>query len=1364
LRGFHALKNCRASHCKHCEEFHHSLLHQGNKDAKPPIKPNSPYEKPSEVPKGSAETQLVQVSSNVVEGVNSSTVLLMTALVNLHGPSEEKVRCRVLLDHGSMASFITEQCVTRLGLKRSSSNVLIQGIANSSGGKSRGQVECFIGPIDTDQPTIPVSLQIMSKLTGIQPVERISKVPGWSYLKNLKLADPTFHTPGPIDLLIGSDILNEIMLDGFIKSQNGGPAAYNTIFGYVLCGPVKLAQETTPRISVHFTQCNNSLEQTLRRFWEIEDTPSHVEMLSEEEIACEAYFKKTVQREESGRYTVRLPFKEDSKPLGNSLAKAERQFLHQEKRLSVSQPSAKAEYKMVMEEYISLKHMHKIDSSEVFGTDSSKQYFLPHHGVYRENSQSRKLRIVFDASSKSANGVSLNDNLMIGPKLQNDLVGILMRFRLHNVAMTSDVRHMYRQIKVHPEDAPFQRIVWRSDPSEPLQYFQLDRVTFGTSAAPYLAIKTLNQVAEDDGDKYPLAKEKFNDFYVDDWVSGFSDVNTAMQAKEQLVDLLEGGGFSLHKWASNVPELTQDHSQNSDDKNSINNTVCVSDNATVGALGLHWSPHEDFFQFEVQFQPVSQFTKRNITSSIAKLFDPMGWLAPVVVKAKCFLQSLWLVQSVGWDDQLPEDIAKKWSEYEAELPQLESLKIPRKILDIDTEFQNVELHGYSDSSESCYACAIYLKGTTQENQTICRLIVAKTKVAPLKQVSLPRLELCAAVLLAKLFKSVLKVIPIPLERVFCWSDSCVVLAWLQGIPRQWKTFVANRVSYIQEIIPPSHWYYVKSEDNPADCASRGITPSELINHPLWWSGPPWLIADSSLPPYPTPNVKNQVVSCEAKAATCLTSQSSEGLMNNLVKKYSSMDTLLRVTAYVQRFIYNCRQTPTKRRFGPLTSQEYQEALHTWIREAQNEAFDITTQAGTSRSASIRKLDPFLDDEHWLLRVGGRIQNSSVSYNAKHPCILPAGHPFVKLLVLHEHRRTLHAGVQAVLSSLRQRYWILSARRLVKECIHQCVPCFKAKPVPMQQMMGSLPEARVQFDRTFSKSGVDFAGPLVIRSSNLRKYVVQKVYLCLFVCMATRSVHLELVSDLTSEAFTAALKRFVSRRGLCSEIYSDNGTNMVGAARELIKITKDTNVANYLSSQNISWHFIPPGAPHFGGLWEAGVKSAKHHLNRIVGKALLTFEELNTVIVEIEACLNSRPLVSLSDDPSSLDALTPGHFLVGAPLNAIPEKNFSSVPDNRLKSRWNLVKKITQNFWIRWHKEFLSTLQSRPKWCKSKPNLEVNDLVVIKDENLSPLQWVMGRITEVFPGRDGCVRVADVKTKSGIFRRPIAKLCLLPGEN
>jgi hypothetical protein len=403
------------------------------------------------------------------------------------------------------------------------------------------------------------------------------------------------------------------------------------------------------------------------------------------------------------------------------------------------------------------------------------------------------------------------------------------------------------------------------------------------------------------------------------------------------------------------------------------------------------------------------------------------------------------------------------------------------------------------------------------------------------------------------------------------------------------------------------------------------------------------------------------------------------------------------------------------------------------RSFAEEYHQLSTGGGIEKNSTIRNLSPFLD-ENGVIRVGGRIRNANLAYNQKHPVLIPKNHNVTEAIIRHFHVKNLHSGTQSTLASIRQQYWPIAGRNKIKQIIHKCISCFRAKPIIAQQKMGDLQVKRLEPARPFINSGLDYCGPILIKTHRGRgKQKTIKAYVCLFICLSTKAIHIELVSDLTADTFLDALKRFVSRRGTVKSIISDNATNFIKANKDLIDLHQffqnseiSRKLVTTLSNENIQWKFIPPRTPNFGGLWEAGVKSVKFHIKRVVGETVLTYDELYTLLTRIEACLNSRPLVPMSNDPNDLTAITPGHFLIGEALTAPLEPDLIELKINRL-SRHQLLERLRQHFWKRWRTEYLSYLQGRTKWQSPSPSLQPGDLDLLVEDNVPPLCWPIGRI-------------------------------------
>ncbi|CAG7734382.1 unnamed protein product, partial [Allacma fusca] len=518
------------------------------------------------------------------------------------------------------------------------------------------------------------------------------------------------------------------------------------------------------------------------------------------------------------------------------------------------------------------------------------------------------------------------------------------------------------------------------------------------------------------------------------------------------------------------------------------------------------------------------------------------------------MQKLWFLQ-LDWDAPAPDVICDNWLRYRKQLSDLEAVKIPRCIIPMQNS--SFELIGFSDASELACGAAVYARSESEDGSFLVRLVAAKTRVAPLQQKSLPRLELNGAVLLAQLMKSVAGAFLIKPKTMYAFTDSTVVLAWLKEHPKHWDTYVANRVSDIQDILPYEQWNHVSGINNPADCASRGISPSELVNHPLWWQGPDFL-RDSTYE-FCKPAIIPEEALCERRKRALV---HHVALDESLLYKFSSLTRLQRITAYCQRFIYNCRRVKKDRNFHCLSSTELREALLKLVRIVQqnyfaNEFNQCEKKEPISVKSRLRSLNPYLDNTG-LLRVGGRLRHAQIGGDRKHPMILPSNHVLTALVINYEHLNNLHGGCQLVLASIQRRFWIINGRDAVRKQIQRCIRCRRFRTETATQMMGDLPSVRVTATRAFFKVGIDFAGPITLRRG--RGNAMQKGYIAIFICMVTRAMHLEVVTSLTTDAFLSVLKRFVSRRGLPSDIYSDCGRTFVGANKELRKIWKTAELS------------------------------------------------------------------------------------------------------------------------------------------------------------------------------------------------------------
>lgn len=1114
----------------------------------------------------------------------------------------------------------------------------------------------------------------------------------------------------------------------------------------------------------------DELASIIEKFWQVEDIPV-IKTLAPKEKRCEEIFAKTHSRNSNGRYIVQLPFNEKLKLLGKSKSIAQKQFYAMERKM-LHNDVFKNNYHDFMKEFIDLGHLEKINELNESG------YYTPHHGVVT----SSKFRVVINASQKTTTGISLNECQLVGAKLQNDLANILMKFRSHEVALSVDIVKMFRQIEVTKAHRKYQKILWRFSPDEPIGVYQFTRVIYGQAAAPFLSVRAMRQCASDYAKKFPVgAKAVLESFYVDDGLTGADSIEEALTLKQQMTDLLKNGQFELAKWASNKTQLLQ----------SENPTYLeIKEPEIKSVLGLRWIPNDDTFIYTAKIPPAKEsWTKRQILSEIGKLYDPNGYISPIVITAKVIMQKIWMTK-LGWDENVPIKIQAHWVEYLSVLSETNEISIPRW-LGMKGNWRS-ELHVFSDASELACAAVVYVKTTSTDGRITIQLVQSKTKVAPIKKVTVPRLELLGAYIAAKLAEVVSAEFKDKISDCYFWTDSEIVLIWLKKSTAQLKTFVANRVASIQHKTTDKGfaWNWVAGVENPADLASRGVNPSKLKNSQLWWNGPQWLKFDNThWPRYvPTINDLEDEVCAEIKIVSHIMlvkplvkgpwyNRKSKRPMvafknfkqqgaNPLLSAYSSFTKLKRVMATILRSINNFRAAKNgSKMIGPLTNDELHKALIKLIQMDQKLSFAKELNA-LDANEQCENATMWLDSHNSILRLSGRVQSDNLTFNEMYPILLSSGGHLAPLIIRDSHLKALHGGVQLTLQLVRQQFWIDKARLLARKIIGQCPTCFRHKIKLSKQLMAVLPKQRTKPQDPFSVVGVDYMGPIGLCSKTGRNPVITKGYVCVFVCFCTRAIHLELVSSATTISFMQALRRFIARRGTVDTVWSDNGTNFVGANNFLGQIyEKQYEWANGPVAEQfqIKWKFNTPYAPHHGGLHEAAVKSAKHHLLRVIGKQNLTFEEYYTLLTQVEACVNSRPLSPLSDDPNDMVALTPAHLLVGKPLITLTEpENVTKTAPWRLK-RWELVQQMYQHWWARWQNEYVTTLLQRPKWLQRERNIQIGDLVIIKEDNVAPSLWISGRVKQTYPAPDGLVRSATVSTIYGEYKRPITKLGVLLEE-
>ncbi|XP_062538815.1 uncharacterized protein LOC134207114 [Armigeres subalbatus] len=792
-----------------------------------------------------------------------------------------------------------------------------------------------------------------------------------------------------------------------------------------------------------------------------------------------------------------------------------------------------------------------------------------------------------------------------------------------------------------------------------------------------------------------------------------------------------------------------------------------------------WKPEPDVFVFQGVFREEIQAllsdgavpTKREVLRTVMSIFDPIGLVAIFVIHGKVLVQHIWR-SGLGWDERIGDTLLEQWKRWVKLLQQLNQVEIPRCYFPgySSEGYRTAELHIFVDASEEAFAAVAYFR-IVEGTRVRCSLVSAKTKVAPLKLLSIPRLELSAAVLGARLSKSVIENHTLPISRKTFWSDSCTFLSWLRADPRKYRQFVAFRLTEIHDLTQVDEWRWVPSRMNVADEATKWGKGPDITSSSRWFQAPKFLYEHPNS--WPQQTTKEEESSEELRPIHLHLEVAREELLQ--YERFSKWERLVRAVSYVRRFVDNLRckarkQSPSNMEW--LNRGELLRAETTVFKQIQHEVFGdelvilkknqelpAGEQQRLKKISKILKLSPFMD-EQGVIRMDGRIAGAQqVSFDFKFPVILSKRHEGTKLLVDWYHRQHKHGNPETAVNEMRQKFHVSEMRVVFKQAGKQCQWCKIYRAAPEIPRMAPLPQARtVSHVRPFTYVGVDYFGPMLVKQgrSEVKRWVA------LFTCLTIRAVHLEVVHNLTTESCKMAVRRFVARRGAPREIFSDRGTNFVGASRDLKEELKriNCNLASTFTNTDTQWRFNPPSTPHMGGSWERMVRSVKSALASISIGGKPDDETLRTFLIEAESIVNSRPLTYLPIESEEQQALSPNCFLMLSTSGVNQPARGPIVECSGARCNWDLCKQLLDRFWSRWVKEYLPTITRRTKWFRDHKPVEVGDLVVVVEDRIRN-GWLRGRVLRVFPGRDGRVRNAEVETaNAGVLVRSIAKLAVL----
>ncbi len=1367
LKPGHGAKECRHRHtCDSCKGRHPTCLHDDN------YKEKAKRENPAQRSEGMEPTPVRSLNVTNQGQSENSSMIVPVWVSDYKSPSTEKL-VYALLDTQSDTTFIEHDlseelqlttCPVKLKLTTMMGENVVFKSERTSGLRVRGfnSTEYIDLPPAYTKDCIPVNREHI-------PTHETAK--RWRHFAAIADQIPPLLSC-EVGLLIGYNCPRSLIPRRVITGTDDEPFAILTDLGWSIvgCSAPHSPQQSNRhchRVTVKELPAVTPMDAIRILETDFSDTQGNDKTVSQEDLNFLEKLKENIMTNEHGHYEMPLPFRERPYLPDNKQLAAVR-LSHLKRKFNANE-SYKNDYTNYMMDLID-----RGDAEVCTEGNDGEKWYIPHHGVYHPKKPG-KLRVVFDCSARYK-GSSLNDHLLTGPDMINNLTGVLIRFRQHHIALMCDIEKMFHQFHVSEKDRDYLRFLWweNDDLSTPPSEYRMKVHLFGAVSSPGCANYGLKQLAKEHSHTHPFGSQFIaRDFYVDDGVASVESVEKAIQIAKEARELCAERGLRLHKFMSNNSAVLQSipSTERATDINA--KSLTLNDTALERALGINWNVESDCFTFKVtpKNQPA---TRRGILSSVASVYDPLGFVAPYVLIGKKILQEM-CHQGTGWDDPIPEHLKPRWEKWQEDLGKMERIHIPRCYQPSDFgKVIKTELHHFSDASTTGYGQCTYLRQKNERGDIHCALLMGKARVSPLKVTTIPRLELTAAVVSVTVSNMLKEELSYSGVEEFFWTDSRVVLGYINNEARRFHTFVANRVQKIRHDSDPNRWFHVPTGENPADYTSRGKTVEELLSSD-WFTGPSFLWEKEIEMPTEVPT-ELPVGDPEVKKAHTFQTKSSEEHANlaERLEKFSSWSQAIKAVARLLRRARKVKSCDLS------TVEERQSAERLIIKDIQSQAYGqeiklLSKGHQLPRHSKLHSLDAFLDPEG-VLKVGGRLSRSSFQSTFKHPTVIPPRHHMTNLIIGHHHERVKHQGKGFTINAIRSGgYWICGLSRAVATYIRHCVTCRRLRRPVEEQRMSDLPVERTEPTAPFTYCGMDCFGPFLTKQGRKQ----EKRYGLLFTCFCSRAIHIEMLEDLSTDTFINGLRCFIALRGAVRQIKCDQGTNFMGARNELKAALKelDTDRLNtFLSEKQCDFVTNAPHASHAGGVWERQIRTVRSVLDAtlLLAPDRLSDASLRTFFYETMAIVNSRPLtVDTLNSPDSLEPLTPNHLITMKSIAALPPPGKFEREDLYGRKRWRQVQYLTEQFWSRWKREYLHSISTRQCWHSTKRNLQVGDVVMDTDDTLPRSQWRLGSVSEVTQSKDGLVRRVKILlgdkglnhkgqriNRLSIVERPVQKLVLL----
>lgn len=1328
-------KKCNKTACgiDGCAFYHHELLHKNDKKAE------------------LSNESIASINAHISNRVKRTWFKVLPVILRR---GERSIRTLALLDGAASLSLLEDSLANFLNLEGTPQELCMKWTngTHQSINDSR-RVFLTISSVDNLSKSIRLN-DVRTVKTLDLPCQSMDKeaVEEYKHLKDIPFAS---YKEGKPQILIG---LDNARLISVMRRRVGGsedPIAEKTELGWVISGGASFDHSVC-----HVSKCteeDHNLEKTLKQFIVIDTlgtTSLTKPLLSKDDERAISLMERHCRRV-GDKYEAPLLWKFDVFNCPNNYDLALKRLICLEKKMEKDPALASAVNQMIRD-YLLKGYVKKVCPT----IDPTKEdgWFLPTFVVKNHNKPS-KLRIVWDAAAKFRN-IALNSLILKGPDLTANILSVLFRFQERRIAIAGDIKEMYHQVGVKESDRKYLRFLHRENSFEKPTIYEMQVMVFGAACSGFCAQYILNKNADRFQETFPEAVESIkSSHYVDDLLDSADSEELVLSLANRIRQIHAEGGFIIRNWLSNSSVVMKTlNGENSQSDKMI--SLLEEDREKV--LGMWWRPTQDVFTFSLKYNKTEDAvmrgetipTKRQMLKLIMSVFDPLGFLSHFLTLPKILMQDVWR-SNINWDEAIKTEQFEQWSLWLRELPSIEKLSIPRAYF--SSNVLEVEMHTFVDASEEAYAACVYFKAAIN-NTAECRLVTSKSRVAPIRSCSIPRLELQSAVLGSRLANRVMKDHRFNVIRKIFWSDSRTVLAWIRSDHRKYHQYVACRVGEIIELTDIRDWRWVPTNQNISDRATRKVVP-EIASDDCWFKGPDFLYqCEDQWPVEKEINEKEVIEELRPRYAHAINFHH----VKYEVDRFSNWSRLLRSQAFLLRFVFNIKAAVNKTdpKYGIFSREEYVKSERILIIQAQMEEYEdeyalLSKNKSVARSSCLNKYSPYIDNAG-LIRCSSRLDVDSIPASFRAPIILPNYHRVTFLILGNYHKMYAHRNFETVVNEVNQRYVVPYLRKILKLVRKECQRCRVIDARAQTPRMSALPPERLSpFFSAFTFTGIDFFGPLMVVVGRHR----EKRWGVIMTCLNTRAIHIEVAFSLSTDSCILALKRFMAIRGVPQKFFSDNGTNFRGAARELREaiqnLDKVTLAENFISSVT-EWSFIPPSAPHMGGAWERMVRSVKEAITYAYPRRVPSDELLLSMLSATANIINSRPLTFVPLDNESAEALTPNHFLIRS-SNGIKSMVDINIDGEFLRKSWHRLEVFEHKCWKKWLKAYTPTLVRREKWNEDVPNLNVGDIVFIIDDNASKNEYKRGKIVETSASRDGRVRKATVQTAGKIYFRPACKL-------